>query len=138
MTAAVRAYFRSSDLGEFPAHLFTPDFEFFFPKFGVGRGLEEFYELAAGMAATGAKIAHRQDQLTFITGDRQIAVEGTTYGEGLDGGGWRGGETPGGRFCSTFQFTDDGLIERMYVYLDPDYTGADTPRFRWSRAQPRW
>jgi hypothetical protein len=138
MVDAVKAYFRSSDRGEFPAQLFTPDFEFYFPKFGVGRGLEEFYELAGGMAAAGARVTHQHDQFTFILGDRQVVVEGTTRGLGLDGGRWSGGETPGGRFCSTFQFTDGGLIDRMYVYLDPDYTSADKPRFRWNRARPRW
>ncbi|MDB5584174.1 MAG: hypothetical protein JWR80_9350 [Bradyrhizobium sp.] len=135
----VKEYFRRSDLGDFPTELFTRDFEFFFPKFGVGHGLDEFYELAIGMSQAGAKITHHQDRLRFIEGDRHVVVEGTTYGNGLDGGSWSGGETPGGRFCSVFAFTDDGLlIERMYIYLDPDYTSADKPRFRWKRILPRW
>jgi len=38
--------------------------------------------------------------------------------------------TPGGRFCSVFEFRD-GKISRMYIYLDPDYAGVDSDRFLW-------
>ena len=133
----VKEYFRRIDQGEFPAEIFTADFEFFFPKFGVGRGVAEFYELAGGMAAAEMRVQHHHDRFTFIEAGDQIVVEGTTYGTERNGA-WTGGETPGGRFCSTFDFSKDGLISRMYVYLDPDYAGVDTPRFRWQRQQPRW
>jgi len=66
-------------------------------------------------------------------------VEGTTEGTDHAGTEWRGGHTAGGRFCSVFSFGADGLIERMYVYLDPDYTGQDTARFVWpARASQQW
>jgi hypothetical protein len=38
-----KTYFEEADAGRPPDELFTPDFEFYFPKFGVGRGLEEFH-----------------------------------------------------------------------------------------------
>ena len=49
---------------------------------------------------------------------------------------WAGGETPGGRFCNVFHFRD-GKIDRIYVYLDPDYGGEDRDRFLWG-SDRRW
>jgi len=46
---SAKTYFEKVDKGEFPFELFTPDFEFFFPKYGVGRGPEAFREFAAGL-----------------------------------------------------------------------------------------
>ena len=135
---SARRYFVEVDSGRIPDELFAPDFEFFFPKFGVGQGVEELGEFAMGLASAGLKVAHHRDRLNYIVSGRQVIVEGTT--EGRDGAGdrWNGGETPGGRFCSVFDFNDAGLIQRMYVYMDPDYTGADQDRFRWKRVAPRW
>jgi hypothetical protein len=58
-----------------------------------------------------------------------VVVEGTSRGR-LSGKTWAGGETPGGRFCNVFKFRGD-RISSLHVYLDPDYTGEDIPRFRW-------
>jgi len=33
---------------------------------------------------------------------------------------WHSAQTPGGRFCTVFDFDDD-LIRRMDVYLEPDF-----------------
>ncbi|QGZ93718.1 hypothetical protein [Terricaulis silvestris] len=65
-------------------------------------------------------------------------VEGTTFGKDGEGRTWNGGETPGGRFCSVFEFASNGLVRRMYIYLDPDYTSQDTARFHWRRAREHW
>jgi hypothetical protein len=134
----VKSYFQEIDEGRFPDRLFTPDFEFYFPKFGVGRGLAEFGELAAGMIASGNKVGHCYDSLSFIEADRHVIVEGATHGTSGEGIAWKGGDTPGGRFCSIFDFDKHGLIERMFVYLDPDYANADTARLYWKREKPSW
>jgi hypothetical protein len=138
MIETAKAYFAKVDGGELPLELFTPDFEFYFPKFGVGRGAEDFREFGSGLWAAGYKAQHHKPQLTYTATGRQVIVEGTT--EGSDGGGriWNGGETLGGRFCSVFDFAENGRIARMYIYLGPDYTGLDRDRFHWRRAQPRW
>ena len=133
-----KAYFEQVDHGRLPDELFTPNFEFYFPKFGVGRGPVEFGELAAGMIGSGNRIGHCHDSFSFIEAGRHVTVEGATHGTSSEGVTWKGGETPGGRFCSTFDFNEQGLIERMYVYLDPDYAGADKARFYWKRAKPVW
>ena len=49
---------------------------------------------------------------------------------------WTGGKTPGGRFCNVFKFRNDRIIS-LHIYLDPDYTGNDSARFRWGKNR-RW
>jgi hypothetical protein len=135
---SARAYFSELDSGRIPGELFAPDFEFYFPKFGVGQGFEELGEFAFGLMAAGLKVTHHRDRLKYLTSGSQVVVEGTTYGDDRVGQSWNGGETPGGRFCSVFDFNDAGLIQRMYVYMDPDYTSVDRDRMRWNRVHPRW
>jgi hypothetical protein len=136
---AVKAYFRRIDQGDFPVELFTAEFEFYVPKFGIGRGLDAFFELARGIQPTRVRSGHHQDTLQFIDAGNTIVVEGTTEGLGTDNVEWCGGKTPGGRFCSVFAFNAEGKIARMYVYLDPDFTSADKDRFLWpERAQSEW
>lgn len=130
----IKEYFRRIDLGELAAELFTADFEFFYPKFGVGRGPEEFYELAKALGGAMLRSAHRQDSFMFVEAGNNVAVEGTTEGTDINNLDWCGGKLRGGRFCSVFVFNGDGLIERMYIYVDPDYTGLDKDRFRWPAA----
>jgi hypothetical protein len=135
----IREYFHRIDRGDFPQELFTATFEFYLPKFGIGRGLAAFNELGRGVQATRIRSAHHHDTLRFIDGGDTIVVEGTTEGLGRDNVEWCGGRTPGGRFCSVFEFDGAGRIKRMYVYLDPDFTSADTDRFLWpERTQNQW
>jgi hypothetical protein len=133
-----KAYFEKVDSGELPLALFTPDFEFFFPKYGVGRGPGEFREFAAGLWGAGLKSQHHRDELRYLASGHQVIVEGATLGNDREGRTWDGGKTPGGRFCSVFDFNSDGLISRMFIYLDPDYTSLDEDRFHWKRASARW
>ena len=35
-----------------------------------------------------------------------------------------------GRWCDVFEIRD-GLIQRCFIYLDPDYAGRDTGRYPW-------
>ena len=47
-------------------------------------------------------------------------------------GTWRAG-VPGwgaGRWCDVFEIRD-WLIQRCFIYLDPDYAGKDTARYPW-------
>ena len=129
--AAILRYFEQSDSGNFPAELFTPHFQFFVAKFGVGRGLEAFGEMAT--KAGVRQIRHNPDDLLLIEDGDHVAVEGFTEGVTSDGVEWRGGHTPAGRFASVFSFNSDGLIERMHIYLDPDFAGIHTTGFKWDR-----
>jgi len=124
-------YYRRADAGQPDVlDLFTEDVELFFPKFGVRRGKAAFGELATGLLGSLKSIVHDKPGLKCIAVGRTVFVEGTTRGETRDGTQWEGGKTPGGRFCSIFEFRDR-LISRMYIYLDPDYGSADRGRFLW-------
>jgi hypothetical protein len=133
-------YFRQVDAGSFPAHLFTPGFQFYFATYGVGFGPAAFAEMAQAMGSTAiARVKHHISDFLFIEEGNRVAVEGTTEGTGRNDVNWHGGQTPGGRFCSIFVFNDVGLIERMHIYLDPDYTGAHKDKFVCTdRPFPRW
>lgn len=117
--------------------LFTDDFKFHFPKFGVGRGKADFTELARCLRLKIRNVHHHIDTFSIMETSDKVCVEGMSRGFSDDGGAWEGGKTPGGRFCSIFDF-EGGLISRMFIYLDPDQGAADTARFYWNRKTPAW
>jgi hypothetical protein len=124
-------YYRRADAGRPDLlDLFTEDVELFFPKFGVRRGKAALGELANGLLGSLKSIEHDRQGLSCVAVGQIVLVEGTTHGETRDGTQWEGGKTPGGRFCSVFEFRGH-LISRMYIYLDPDYGSADRARFLW-------
>ena len=41
-----------------------------------------------------------------------------------------------GRWCDVFEVRDF-LIQRCFIYLDPDYAGLDTARYHWLSANGR-
>ena len=130
--AIAREYFIRADQGRPDVlELFHEDAEIYFPKFGLGFGRQSLFEMAKGFEGTLEYIRHDYDTLIFITSGEYVVVEGTSNGK-MSGKSWAGGKTPGGRFCNVFKFRD-GRISTLHVYLDPDYTGDDAPRFRWGR-----
>ena len=125
-----REYFRLADQGRREVlELFHDEAEIYFPKFGFGFGRQSLFEMVKGFDGVLEFIQHDYDKLTFIRAGDYVVVEGTSRGR-LSGKTWAGGETPGGRFCNVFKFRGD-RISSLHVYLDPDYTGEDIPRFRW-------
>lgn len=110
--------------------LFADDAEVYFPKFGVGRGRDGLAGIGGGLMTMVQSIGHDTITFRFVEQGDQVVVEGTSSGTTADGVQWRGGSTPGGRFCSVFDVRD-GKIQRMYVYLDPDYGNADADRYPW-------
>jgi hypothetical protein len=125
-----REYFRLADQGRREVlELFHDEAEIYFPKFGFGFGRQSLFEMVKGFDGVLEFIRHDYDELTFIPAGDYVVVEGTSRGR-LSGKTWAGGETPGGRFCNLFKFRGD-LISSLHIYLDPDYTGEDAPRFRW-------
>jgi hypothetical protein len=129
-----REYFVRADAGRSDTmDLFTQDVEIYFPKFGVRRGYEAFAQLAQGLLASLERISHDLQRCTFTAVGQTVFVEGYTRGATRAGAKWVGGSTPGGRFCSVFAF-QGSKISRMYIYLDPDYAGADSARFLWKES----
>ena len=80
LVEAAKAYFEEADNGRLPFELFTSDFEFYFPKFGIGRGADEFREFAGGLWGAGYKAQHHRPQLKYIAVGNHVIVEGTTEG----------------------------------------------------------
>ncbi len=129
-----REYFVRADAGRSDTmDLFTQDVEIYFPKFGVRRGYEAFAQLAQGLLGSLERISHDLQRCTFTAAGQTVFVEGYTRGATRAGAKWVGGSTPGGRFCIVFAF-QGSKISRMYIYLDPDYAGADSARFLWNES----
>ena len=134
--AVVKEYFRRSDARRDDVFdLLHDDVEFYFPKHGIGRGKRQFARFGAVLAGA-MDIYHDQGGLRVIESGAHVVVEGTTYGRDASGQSWRGGESPGGRFCSVFEVRD-GLIVRHYIYADPDYASRHRDGFLWGTDR-RW
>ncbi|WP_394832053.1 nuclear transport factor 2 family protein [Pendulispora rubella] len=132
----VENYFRWVDAGD-PRlfDLFTDDVEFFFPKFGRGRGKDAIRRFRAAFEAQIAELEHDIAGLHYIASDAGdfIVVEGQERGVTRDGAKWPDGTINEGRFCDVFQF-EGALIRRTYIYVDPDFTNADDSRVKALRA----
>ena len=126
---AAQDYFRLADQGRPEVlELFHDDAEIYFPKFGFGIGRQSLFEMIRGFVGTLEFIQHDYDALVFIPAGDYLVVEGTSHGK-MSGKASTGGVTPGGRFCNVFKFRGD-RIASLHIYLDPDYTCDDLPRFR--------
>ncbi|NPT53214.1 nuclear transport factor 2 family protein [Paraburkholderia elongata] len=132
------AYFDRLDRGAPELfELFADDFEFYFPKFGIGKGTEDFVACMTGLQGRLESITHYVDRSAVIVAGDKVVVEGLSSGRMKSGEEWHGGVTAGGRFCNVFEIRG-GLIERVSVYLDPDYVSEDTERFLWKNRKSQW
>jgi hypothetical protein len=116
--------------------LFADDAQVFFPKWGLATGKEQITRLFTDFAGQIRYILHDYGSFNWImTGTDVFAVEGTSFGSHA-GGDWRAGVTHAGRWCDVFEVRDF-LIQRCFIYLDPDYAGKDTQRYPWLAADGR-
>ena len=69
-----------------------------------------------------------------MTGTDTFAVEGTSAGDTRKA--VARGRRHAGRWCDVFEVRDF-LIQRCFIYLDPDYAGLDTARYHWLSAGGR-
>jgi len=112
--------------------LFSPDAQVYFPKWGVAKGRKQIEKLFGDLGGTLKSITHHYPGLNWIfSGSDTVVCEGTSHGEHKDGP-WRAGDPDwgAGRWCDVFEIRD-GLIQRCFIYLDPDYAGKDTSRYPW-------
>jgi hypothetical protein len=103
-----------------------------FPKWGIANGREEIGKMFGEVGAKLKSIRHDYANFNWIFGGGDtIVAEGTSYGEHEDGP-WRAGvpEWGAGRWCDVFEIRDF-QIQRCFIYLDPDYAGADKARYPW-------
>jgi ketosteroid isomerase-like protein len=140
--ALILEYFNTFDTGgtrsngEGILSLFADDARVWFPKWGLAVGTDQIGKMFGDLASNFKGINHYTSQLNFIfSGGSMVAVEGITSGEHRDGI-WRAGEPEwgAGRWCDIFEIWD-GKIQRLFIYLDPDYASLDTERYPWLEGQ---
>jgi hypothetical protein len=123
-------YLRRLDRGESFFDLFDDHAEVYFPKWGIATGRVTFEKLFADLGTIVAKFKHDLAYLNVIQQGDTVVVEGTSYGTTKSGVDWRAGITHAGRWVDVFEIRDF-KIQRCFIYLDPDYEGADTQRYPW-------
>jgi hypothetical protein len=104
----------------------------YFPKWGLANGKAEIGKLFGDVGGTIRQIVHHYSHFNWVmSGGDTFACEGTSHGEHQDGP-WRAGvpEWGAGRWCDVFEVRD-WLIQRCFIYLDPDYAAKDTDRYPW-------
>jgi SnoaL-like domain len=112
--------------------LFASDAQVYFPKWGIATGTDQIRRLFADVGSTIKSIVHHYSHFNWIlSGGDLLVCEGTSHGEHRDGA-WRADQPPwgAGRWCDVFEIRD-WLIQRCFIYLDPDYAGRDTARYPW-------
>jgi hypothetical protein len=112
--------------------LFASDAQVYFPKWGVARGKDQIGQLFGDVGGTIKSIVHHYSNFNWIfSGEDFIVAEGTSHGEHRDGA-WRADvpEHGAGRWCDVFEIRD-WKIQRVFIYLDPDYAGKDIARYPW-------
>lgn len=125
-----RIYFEKIDAGEFDEayyNLFTDKVELYFPKFGFAYGKEGLKEFGQTIGSFISGLTHDIANFNYITSANFVAVEGTEKGTTASGKSWPDYNISFGKFCTIFEF-EDTRIKRVHIYVDPDFTSADTDR----------
>jgi ketosteroid isomerase-like protein len=125
-------YLKRLDQGKDFFELFSEDAQVYFPKWGLANGLEEVRQMFSDLGSILKSIRHDYAYFNYISQGDLLVVEGTSYGVTADGTEWRAGVTHSGRWCDVFEIRDF-QIQRLFIYLDPDYAGTDTARYPWLR-----
>ena len=116
--------------------LFAPDAQVYFPKWGLATGKEQIGQLFGDVGGTLKSIRHDYAYFNWIfSGSDMLVCEGTSHGEHKNGV-WRAGvpEWGAGRWCDVFEIRD-WLIQRCFIYVDPDYAGKDVERYPWIQSR---
>ncbi|WP_137290484.1 nuclear transport factor 2 family protein [Natronorubrum halophilum] len=127
----VLEYFRRLDRGGDFLELFADDVRVFYPKWGIATGREEVGEMFGDVGSLVTSMSHDYETFNYVIDGDVIVVEGTSTGETAEGKEWKPDGTPGGgRWCDVFEVRN-GKIQRLFIYLDPDYAGTDTEQYPW-------
>jgi len=124
-------YFSRLDRGEDFLGLFAPTAQVLVPKWGIATGTGEIAEAFTPMGGKVAAITHGYAYFNYVHSGDVLVVEGTSSGRTADGAEWQAnGTTHRGRWCDVFEIRG-GLIQRLFIYLDPDYGDADAASYPW-------
>lgn len=117
--------------------LFADDAQWLFPKWGCAEGKKEMLQFLQDLGPLMGWIKHDYASINFIIQGDLVCAEGLSKGAMADGTEFEVGERPGGgRWCDVFEIRDF-KIQRLYVYLDPDYWGKNTEPYPWLRTEPK-
>ena len=130
MKSVALEYLKRLDRGDDFFDLFADDAQLYFPKYGVVNGVDEIQRLYGSVGQILAEITHDYAYFNFICEGDMLVVEGTSSGSTQSGAEWRAGVTHAGRWCDVFEIRDF-KIQRLFIYLDPDYGSEDTERYPW-------
>ena len=109
------AYLHNLDSGEDIFHLFADDAEVFFPNWGVAKGTEQYKKLFLDLGALVEDFKHHHEAINWIIQGDMVVAEGSSEGKLKSGESWTDS-----KWCDVFEIRD-GKIERLYIYLDPEY-----------------
>jgi len=127
-------YLKRLDTGGNFFELFADDIELYFPKWGVARNKKEAEKLFSEVGGILKAIKHDYAYFNYFVNGDTVIIEGTSSGTTASGVNWRAGVTHAGMFCDVFEVRDF-KIQRLFIYLDPDYWGADTDRYPWLKGK---
>jgi len=129
-TQMVIEYFERVDEGSFDQdyyNLFSDDVELYFPKFGYAHGKEGLQRFSDIMGKHLKSIDHDISDFNIMQSGHYVIVEGKESGITQNGVSWPDNKVSFGKFCNVFEF-ENGLISRVHIYVDPDYTSDDLKR----------
>lgn len=107
--------------------LMTDDVQFEFPKWGIARGKAEAGQFFQALGGYVAALRHPPETFQYYVGDRRVVIEGRSVGRLHNGKSWEAGH-----FVVVYGFAGE-LINRVAIYLDPDYADETQDRYPWTR-----
>ena len=110
------------------------DAQVYFPKWGLANGKEEIGKMFGDVGGTLKSIVHHYSHFNWIMSGCDPSCARAPATASTRTAPWRAGspEWRAGRWCDVFEIRDF-LIQRCFIYLDPDYAGKDTARYPGSR-----
>ena len=112
--------------------LFDEHAQLCIPKNPLANGIDGIRKVFTNVMDINASSMHDYAYMNFVHSGDTLVVEGTSFGRTGDGAEWRAGVTLNGRWCDVFEIRDF-KIQRLFVYLDPDYADATIDRYPWLR-----
>ncbi len=132
-------YLKLLDAGKFGPmfDLFADDATVYFPKWGIASGKDQITQMFTDLGSILASIKHDYAHFNYIFHGDYVVVEGTSFGTTSDGVTWKAGTTHAGFWADVFEIRDF-KIQRVYIYLDPDYWSKQTDAYPWLKRDEPW
>ena len=108
--------------------LFADDAQVYFPKWGVASGKEQIGKLFGDVGGTLGSIEHHYSEFNWVFSGSDVIAARAPATASTARWPWRAGvpDWAAGRWCDVFEIRDF-LIQRVFIYLDPDYAARTPP-----------